>query len=234
MRIAVVNTKGGVGKTTLAVHLATMLCTQATPGAPDELGERGPRVPGGPTLLIDGDPQASAASWAAWRRSGIDGQSTDGESPTTVCLSGRAVFNEGARLAESFVHTVIDAGGRDSASLRAALLLAERAVVPLGASTLDAAALTDLLEIAAVAREINPDLVLRVLLARVDPRTRDAGEMLDYLAEQRLEVVQARVCERVAYRRAIGDGLTVGELVGARRDPAAVEEIGAVFREVTR
>ena len=50
MIYAVVNTKGGVGKTTTAVHLATML---------SRLGE---------TLLIDGDPQASAASWAAWRR----------------------------------------------------------------------------------------------------------------------------------------------------------------------
>jgi chromosome partitioning protein len=45
MIYAVVNTKGGVGKTTTAVHLATMLArTQRT-------------------LLIDGDPQASAASW---------------------------------------------------------------------------------------------------------------------------------------------------------------------------
>jgi len=47
MKYAVVNTKGGVGKTTTAVHLATLLARQ------------------GPTLLIDADPQASAASWAA-------------------------------------------------------------------------------------------------------------------------------------------------------------------------
>lgn len=53
MIYAVVNTKGGVGKTTTAVHLATMLART----------ER--------TLLIDGDPQTSAASWAAWRRGGV-------------------------------------------------------------------------------------------------------------------------------------------------------------------
>ena len=46
MIYAVVNTKGGVGKTTVAVHLATMLTRQ------------------GKVLLIDGDPQQSAASWA--------------------------------------------------------------------------------------------------------------------------------------------------------------------------
>ncbi len=50
MIYAVVNTKGGGAKTTTAaVHLATMLT---------RLGK---------TLLIDGDPQNSAASWAAWR-----------------------------------------------------------------------------------------------------------------------------------------------------------------------
>jgi chromosome partitioning protein len=226
MRIAVVNTKGGVGKTTLAVHLATMFCTAPEAGSLLRAG--------GPTLLIDGDPQASAASWSAWRRQASDGGVGGEHSPTTVCLAGRAVYDEGRELARGFVHTVVDAGGRDSASLRGALLLAERAIVPIGASALDSAALTDLLEIASVARDINPDLQIRVLLARVDPRTRDAGEMLAYLAEQRLEVLDARVCERVAYRRAISDGLTVDELDGVRRDAIAVEEMNAVFREATR
>ena len=69
MIYAVVNTKGGVGKTTTAVHLATMLART----------ER--------TLLIDGDPQASAASWAAWRR---DAQREP--SPTTTCLAGKGDF----------------------------------------------------------------------------------------------------------------------------------------------
>jgi chromosome partitioning protein len=214
MRIAVVNTKGGVGKTTLAVHLATMFESQQA------------------TLLIDGDPQASAASWKAWRSesSGF----TVSVSPTTVCLAGRAVYTEGVEVARQFAHTVIDAGGRDSASLRAALLLAERAIVPVGASTLDAAALTDLLEIADLARELNPQLRLRVLLSRIDPRTRDAGDMLAYLAEQRLEVLDARICERVAYRRAVGDGLTVDELTGARRDEVAALEMRVAFEEITR
>jgi len=209
MMIAVVNTKGGVGKTTTAVHLATLFSRQ------------------GPTLLIDADPQASAASWAAWRR-----ESGRSPSPTTTVLAGKAVLDEGKNLATGFKHTVIDAGGRDSAGLRSALLLAERAVVPIGASDLDAAAMTDLLEIVELAKDFNPGLDVRVLLTRVDPRTkRDADSMLEYLSENNLVVLSSRVCERVAFRRCIGDGLVVDE-VG--KDPAAAAEINAFFEEVTK
>jgi len=209
MRIAVVNTKGGVGKTTTAVHLATLLARHGT------------------TLLIDADPQASAASWAAWRR--VSGRSP---SPTTIVLAGKAVLDEGKSLAQGFEHVVIDAGGRDNAGLRSALLLAERAVVPVGASDLDAAAMTDLLEIVDLAKDFNPNLDVRVLLTRVDPRTRrDADSMLEYLAENHLAVLDARVCERVAFRRCIGEGLVVDE-VG--KDPTAAAEINAFYEEATR
>jgi chromosome partitioning protein len=203
---AVVNTKGGVGKTTTAVHLATMLAKTNK------------------TLLIDGDPQASAASWAAWRR--------DAEyqpSPTTTCLLGKAILNEGKGLAAGFVHTVVDAGGRDSAGLRAALLLAQFAIIPIGASNLDAAAMTDLLEIVELAKEYNAALDVRVLLTRVDPRTKDTGDMLEFLQEQKLTVLATRVCERVAYRRAIGEGAIVKEL---GKDALAIAEMDALLKEV--
>lgn len=123
MIFTIANTKGGAGKTTTAVHLAAMLARTS------------------PTLLIDGDPQASAASWAAWRR-----ESGRLPSPTTTCLVGKAILTEGKDLAAGFAHTVVDAGGRDSAALRASLLLAQRAIIPVGASNFDAAAMTDLLE----------------------------------------------------------------------------------------
>jgi chromosome partitioning protein len=51
---------------------------------------------------------------------------------------------------------VVDAGGRDSVGLRSALLLAQRAVIPIGASNLDAAAMTDLLTVVELARDYNP------------------------------------------------------------------------------
>lgn len=206
MIFAVVNSKGGVGKTTTAVHLATMLART------------------GKTLMIDGDPQQSAASWAAWRRD------TDYQpSPTTTCLTGKAILAEGKQLATGFTNVVVDAGGRDSAGLRSALLLAQRAIVPVGASNLDAAAMTDLLTVVDLARDYNETLDVRVLLTRIDPRTKDASEMLAFLAEQKLTVLQTKVCERVAYRRAIGEGAIVQEI---GKDQAAIAEMESFFNEV--
>ena len=176
-------------------------------------------------LLIDGDPQASAASWAAWRR-----DTTYSPSPTTTCLTGKAILQEGKNLADGFANTVVDAGGRDSSGLRSALLLAQRAIIPIGASNLDAAAMTDLLEVVEIAKEYNPNLEVRVLLTRVDPRTKDAGEMLSFLEQQQLPVLQAQICERVAYRRAVGEGSTVQEL---GKDSHAIAEIEAFYKEVT-
>jgi chromosome partitioning protein len=53
--------------------------------------------------------------------------------------------------------------------------------------------------------------------------------MLAFLQEQQLTVLPTRVCERVAFRRAIGEGAIVQEI---GRDQAAIHEMEAFFREV--
>ncbi len=205
MIYACVNTKGGVGKTTTDVHLAVKLAMRRK------------------SLLIDGDPQASSASWAAWRW-----EKDFSPSPTTTCLAGKAILSEGKQLAIHYEDVVVDAGGRDSVGLRSALLLADKIIIPIGASDLDAAAMTDLLEVVELARDYKPELDVRVLLTRVDVRNKDTSKMLEFLTEQKLRVFDTKICERVAFRRAIGEGATVQEI---GKDQAATSEIEAFFLE---
>lgn len=209
MKYVIGHTKGGVGKSTNAVHLASELAKE------------------GPTLLIDADPQETAATWAAWRH---ENESVRGNpTPTTVRLRGKAVLDEGRALSANYLHTVIDAGGRDNAGLRNAFLLADLAIVPIGASGFDAAAMTDLLEVHEVAADYHPELRLKMFLTRIDPRTKDDQEMLKFLQESKLEVLTSRVCERVTFRRATTQGLTIEEI---GKDARAIEEMAAFYREV--
>ncbi|MEK9531097.1 MAG: hypothetical protein VWZ86_06480, partial [Flavobacteriaceae bacterium] len=126
--------------------------------------------------------------------------------------------------------TAVDAGGRDSIALRSALLLAQKAIIPIGASNLDASALTDLLSIIDLAKDYNANLYVTVLLTRIDPRTKDTVEMLNFLSNEKLAVLHSKICERVAFRRAIGEGAIVHEL---DKDKSAINEIDAFFKEVT-
>lgn len=206
MIYAVVYSKGGVTKTTTAVHLATHFAQRS------------------PTLLIDGDPQESAATWAGWRAE-VPGRL----SPVTVCLRGKAIFDQGQEIARQYENTVIDAGGRDGAGLRNALLLAQRVIVPVGASGLDAAVLAPFLEVVDAARDWNRNLEIRAVVSRLDPRSKDDG-LRDFLAEHGVKVFRQTIHERKVYPRATGDGLTVEEV--RPRVAAATHEMRKLYDEI--
>lgn len=116
MILAVGNVKGGVGKTTLAVTLAIALSRQ-----------------GRDVLLIDGDEQGTAMAFTELRSAQKSGK----PGYTAVALHGKSDPRPDRQLAPKYADIVVDVGGRDTGSLRAALTVAETIIIPVQPRSFD-------------------------------------------------------------------------------------------------
>lgn len=115
MILALLNQKGGVGKTTLATHIA------------GELALRGQHV-----VLLDADPQGSSLDWTQ-RRSQQDLPRLF----SAVGLARETLHQEAPELARRADHVIIDGPPRIAALARSALLAAERVLIPVQPSPYD-------------------------------------------------------------------------------------------------
>jgi len=211
MIVACGGIKGGVGKTTIAVHLAVLTSASGR----------------GDVLLIDGDGQGSATDFTALRREARGGDA----GYTNVQLTGAAVRSEGLKLARKFETLFIDIGGHDSAGQRAALAMSDIVVLPFLPSSLDIWSLERTAEMLEEARAYNGELRALALLNRADPLGPDNATALDVAAEiDGLRVLNTRLGNRKAFRAATGQGLAVTET--RPRDKKAVGEITDLFNEI--
>lgn len=128
MIITVGNTKGGVGKTTIALNLAIAL----------KLDTRTADV-----WRVDADRQKAA-------QIAIDVRASNNQLPTIPCANyedGKTLRTQVLAHLDKFEHIIIDAGGRDSTALRAALALSDILVVPFQPRSYDIWALHDIAEL---------------------------------------------------------------------------------------
>ena len=210
MIVTIGNTKGGVGKTTLALNLAVARARA-----------------GREVLLIDGDRQASALTAIAARDQG-------GHLPPIACASypdGRILRSQVQLQAAKYDDVLIDVGGRDSTALRAALTLCDVLLVPIVPRSLDVWAINDmvgLIEETAALRGAFPALAV---LNLADPRGRDNDEAADLVAGiEALSYLPTPVRRRKAVSSATGQGLAAAEYRPA--DPQAIAEMEALANAV--
>ncbi|WP_234054238.1 MULTISPECIES: ParA family partition ATPase [unclassified Xanthobacter] len=212
MIVALLNQKGGVGKTTLALHLA---------GA---WAHRGKRV-----TLIDADPQGSALDWSE-QRAREGGKRLFG----VVGLARDTLHREAPELARDADHVVIDAPPRVASLMRSALLAADLVLIPVQPSPFDGWASAEMLALLKEARIYRPELAARFVLNRCGARTVLARETAETLADHDPPVLASTIGQRVAFAASAQSGQLVSELdaegLAAREITALATEIGALPR----
>ena len=191
--------KGGTGKTTLCTNLAAMRARA-----------------GYDVLIIDTDRQATSNTWATIR-------GEEGIAPRVVCVQkhGKGLIEDVRDLGRRYDDILIDAGGQDSRELRSAMVIADKLFLPLQPSLADAWTLERMEELVQQAQVLNPDLDAFVALNRASthskvPETQDAIDLIKEFDFLRFSGVVLR--DRVAFRRALGMGMSVLEYEAVRLD----------------
>jgi chromosome partitioning protein len=195
--------KGGSGKTTVATNLAVIRAAQNSD-----------------VLLIDADDQETATDFTAQRSEQRNGEA----GYTSIKLSGQAVRNQTLRLKEKYQDIIIDTGGRDTSSQRAALSVADVLLVPFVPRSFDVWTLEKVSDLVAEMRQANPNLKALTFINRADPRGHDNDEAAEVLKEtEELQFIDTPLGSRKAFGNAAAAGLAVTEL--RPEDEKASEEI---------
>lgn len=208
--ITVGSTKGGVGKTTLALNIAIARA-----------------LAGRDVWLIDADRQGTASTALAIR----------GEAGKRPAIA-TAHYPDGGQLRTQLLHQrgkfqdiVIDAGGRDSTALRAALVLSDLVLVPFQPRSIDVWAVADIAALIEEARAVRDGLQALGVLNMADTAGSDnedaAAALADYPA---ISYLATPIRRRKSIANAAGNGMSV--LEQTPRDDKAIAELNALLQAI--
>lgn len=202
--------KGGSGKTTLACNLAVMRSL-------DKMD----------VLLVDADDQESATEFAALRSENRGGD----PGFTSIKLTGKSVREQILRLSDKYDDIIIDTGGRDTVSQRAAISVADKLLVPFAPRSLDVWTFDRVENLIEEMLPANPDLESFAFINRADHQGHQNTEAEDFLKDsETLKYIPCALGNRKAFASSIADGLGVSEY--KPRDSKAVGEMERLYQDV--
>lgn len=213
MILVVGGTKGGAGKSLLAANLTVLFAQE-----------------GHDVLLVDADDQGSVTDFTRQRNERTGGQA----GYTAVQLSGREVATQVQRLAPKYEDVIIDVGGRDTVSQRAALAVANVFLIPFSPRSVDLWTAEKVTELIREARSFNPNLRAYAVINKAFSRGLDNADAAAILQDypDYWQYLDASIVDRKAFSNAFGDGCSVNEY--RPRDAKAIAEIQALSQYMIR
>lgn len=208
--ISFVNSKGGVGKTTLATNISVMFARSKKK-----------------ILLIDADQQGSSVDFRGLRAE----NDLVPQFPVTQILTPTIHKDIHEFL---FDYIIIDVGGRDNKIFRSAVMASDYVIVPLCPSQYDFWGSQQTFETLQEAKLTKPDMRVFSVLNMVIPGTKIAREIesliTDFEKEYEIEFLKSRLISRIAYKYSVSEGLGVVELTNV--DEKAGKEITSFYQEL--
>ncbi|WP_456416061.1 nucleotide-binding protein [Thiolapillus sp.] len=181
--------KGGSGKSTIAFNLAVWLA----------LGEQN-------VLAIDADPQATLTDV-------VDVRTEEGFEPP-VRLGSKELL-ENRRELDRYEEVLIDVGTADLASLKLAIKVADRIVVPVPPSQADIWSTQRFLRLidSVVGNDRRPEVMGFINRGDTHRAVRESDEAAAALiALPGIKFIKSRLAQRTAFRRSFSEGLGVFEM----------------------
>lgn len=208
MIITVGGIKGGCGKSLVSTNL-TVICARG-----------GNRV-----LLVDADEQGTSGDWTD-HRTGLGV-----ETPwTTIRLKANAVRTEIIKLKSNYDDIIIDCGGRDTASLRAALTVSDVFLVPFQPKSFDIWTASKVTTLVEDATALNEKLISYAFINCGGTRGIDNDDAKEILSKTKgLKLLPCTIGLRKAFSNATAEGLGIIETKG---DAKAVSEMKALHKAV--
>lgn len=205
MIIVVANSKGGVGKSTLAVHLAAWLNAQ-----------------GHKVTLADCDTQHSSSEWIREAAPEVDVVRLD---------DANAILDQLPLLDQEADFVIADGPGSQTETSLALLLRAELAIVPCKASMLEVRALAKATDVLRKAQDIRKGVPKAVIvLSMIGKNYRLTQDMKDAAAALKLPLAKSALTLRQIYADAPGQAKVVWQMGSRARD--AADEVRRVFEEI--
>lgn len=201
--VAVLNQKGGSGKTTLSLNIAGALV------------QRNQSV-----LLVDADPQGSLSRWAE----------LGGEIPVVSLNQPRVLKNTLPSLVQGKDWIIIDGPPRVENTMMAAITLADVVLIPIQPSLFDIHASQEVFDLLSAKHEMTPNIPRVALIAtRVQTNTKVGQEIQEVLGKFDYKVTNSFTGNRVIYTECLIEGKTVFQMSGNEK---AVAEINGIVDEL--